>query len=246
VPTDRFYSLCEWNPPTLRRRLDLRGIGSLGLSGDGRTVVVKADSSTALILQKDAVWPRVLSHLHVECVAVSRDGTRAALSGHTHGINLVELPGGKILRTLKRHPGAVYALNFSAEGKRLLSAARTRPPVESMRLRIDGKDEKEPPPTPDDTVRVWDVDTGAELRRWEQKADAATLSADGRVMLAGCDDGKVRRLAVDTADELPPVAAHPGAVTAVAVSFPITAARRHWLSPPTGNAWHPPEPTAQS
>jgi len=217
VSADRWYTLCVWDPPALRRRLDLRSVGSLGLGGDGRTMALTVNPGTVLILDPAAGGPRVLTQAFVECVAVSRDGTRAALGRGGHGIDLVELPGGKTLRTLKEHPGTVYALSFSADGKRLLSAARTRPRAEGWQeLRPDGQVEE--PPPPDDTVRVWDAETGRELRRWERKAAAAALSADGRVMLAGCEDGKVRRLSADTGDELPPVAAHPGAVTAVAVS----------------------------
>jgi WD40 repeat protein len=215
VSVDRWYSLCVWNPPDLRHRLDLRPVGPLGLSGDGRTAVVTVSPGIVLTFDPAAGQPRVLTQDFVECVAVSRDGTLAALSRAGHGIDLAEFPG-KTLRTMPGHPGAVYALAFSADGKRLLSAYRTRPQGPMM-LKMRPGGEAEPPPPADDTLRVWETETGKELRRWERAAAAAALSADGKVILAGCDDGKVRRLEVDTGEELPALTL-PGAITSVAVS----------------------------
>jgi WD40 repeat protein len=130
--------------------------------------------------------------------------------GVFNGIELIDVASGKVRRTLTGHTGQPYALEFSADGRRLLSATRTRLIKHNYGRTVAVQ--------PDNTIRVWDVTTGAELRRWERLAECAALSPGGKMVLAGCADGRIRRMKVETGEELDPLEAHAGGVIAVAVS----------------------------
>src|SRR5262249_28165705 len=109
---------------------------------------------------------------HVGAVAFSPDETLLA-TGEWNLVRLWDLATGKELRRLTGHAGYVvsggkpsWALVFSRDGKRLLSA--------SGRSGDQYQD-----------VKVWDLETGKEIfnSKWEQKSPGATLSADGEVVV---------------------------------------------------------------
>lgn len=214
VSADRAYSVCVWGGGDLRERFDVRFVQSLSVTADGRTAVVTADGGVTLLLDLAAGTRRTLEPYRTYRSAVSPDGTRAALSRFGDVIEVVSLPDAKVIHTLTGHTGDLYALGFSADGKRLLSAAKTRERGPELRL----PDRDPPPIVPDDTVRVWDVATGKELRRWGQAAESAALTADGALVLAGCADGKVRRLEVDTGEQAAPLEVGGAPVRFVAAS----------------------------
>jgi WD40 repeat protein len=209
VSADQSYSVCAWNIPSLRHRFDVRFAKSLGLSGNGRTAIVTSRHYSTLLLDLDEETRRVLKPYRSEYSAISRDGKLAAV-GVFNGIELIDVASGKVRRTLTGHTGQPYALEFSADGRRLLSATRTRLIKHNYGRTVAVQ--------PDNTIRVWDVTTGAELRRWERLAECAALSPGGKMVLAGCADGRIRRMKVETGEELDPLEAHAGGVIAVAVS----------------------------
>lgn len=209
MSADQSYSICAWSIPSLRHRFDVRFARSLGLSGDGRTAIVTSHHYSTLLLHLDEKTRRVLKPYRSEYSAISRDGRLAAVSV-LNGIELIDTASGEVRGKLTGHRGEPYALSFSADGRRLLSATKTR----IIHQPFGGP--KHGPP--DDTIRVWDVATGKELRRWELAAGCAVLSPGGRMILAGSVDGHVRRMRVDTGEELDTLEAHVGGVVAVAVS----------------------------
>ena len=57
----------------------------------------------------------------------------------------------------------------------------------------------------DETLRLWDLETGAELRRFEgheARVTSVTVLADGRRALSGSDDRTLRLWDLDTGAEL--------------------------------------------
>jgi WD40 repeat protein len=209
VSADKLYSVCAWLVPGLFHRCEVRFPRSLGLSGNGRTAIITSQHFSTLVVDLEQQTEKVLKPSRSEHSAISRDGKLAAV-GVLNDIELVDVVSGEVRGKLTGHTGQPYALEFSADGRRLLSATRTR--------LIKHNDGRTVAVQPDNTIRVWDVTTGAELRRWERLAECAALSPGGRMVLAGCADGRIRRMKVETGEELEPLSAHAGGVRAVAVS----------------------------
>jgi WD40 repeat protein/class 3 adenylate cyclase len=70
-------------------------------------------------------------------------------------------------------------------------------------------------------MRLWDVETGEELRSFEGHTAAIFMiaaSADGRQALTGSQDGTIRLWDLETGEELCQILAHAGGVMAVALS----------------------------
>ena len=69
-------------------------------------------------------------------------------------------------------------------------------------------------------MRLWDLETGAELRRFEGHEDgvtSVTVLADGRRALSGSDDRTLRLWDLETGAELRRFEGHESAVTSVTV-----------------------------
>lgn len=96
----------------------------------------------------------------------------------------------------KGHTAAVTTLAFSADGATLISTGLDK----TVRLWDAGK------ATPTKAVPVGDVPT------------CAALSGDGRWLVVGCEDGKVRVLSVSSGDEVAVCAGHTDAVTFVGIT----------------------------
>ncbi|HEU5100496.1 MAG TPA: protein kinase [Roseiflexaceae bacterium] len=101
------------------------------------------------------------------------------------------------LRRLSGHTDALYAVAFSPDGKQALTAGA------------------------DETVQVWDVASGQELRQCKCYPDSVisvTFSPDGRQALTGSDYGIVRLWDTTTGQELRRFEGHFGAVSSVQFS----------------------------
>jgi serine/threonine protein kinase/Flp pilus assembly protein TadD/thioredoxin-related protein len=111
------------------------------------------------------------------------------------GTSKINAPSGKV-RGLRGHGQAVIDnVIFSPNGRLILSSAY------------------------DNSVRLWDADTGQELRRLEGHkglVPALAFSADGRQILTGGSDQTIRLWDVATAKELRQFKGHTGSVRSVA------------------------------
>ena len=73
----------------------------------------------------------------------------------------------------------------------------------------------------DNTVRLWDVQTGEQLRTLEGHTDGVTsvaFSPDGNTLASGSDDNTVRLWDVQTGEQLRTLEGHTGSVNSVAFS----------------------------
>jgi len=98
----------------------------------------------------------------IHCLAASPDGARFA-TGSWDKTAKVWDADGRLLHTLSGHPGIVIRVAFSADGRRLASVS-------------------------DQAVKLWDVNTGREVRMFEEKGIqlfGLALSPDGRLLATG-------------------------------------------------------------
>ncbi len=109
----------------------------------------------------------------VEAVAFSRDGRRALSGGHDQSVRLWDVASGKELRRLDGHQDRVTSVVFSPDGRRAISA---------------GGNYNSSKGAADASIRVWDLATGKELRRFNEGEKVAVmhiaLAPNGRRVLS--------------------------------------------------------------
>jgi WD40 repeat protein len=193
----RGQSLCE------------QGEVSRGLHWLARSIEEAPESSSALreaIEQNLAAWggqwkrPRAVLHHDsmVYAVALSPDGKRAVTGNHNGIVRFWSAETGEPLDLTVKLAGAIYGLQFSRDGRRLLIRA-------------------------DQVVHLCDVDGGkllCRLETGETPVHLAILSPDGRRVATGARDGSVQVFAAETGKPSGPRGAHesPGGVNSLAFS----------------------------
>jgi WD40 repeat protein len=102
-------------------------------------------------------------------IAVSSDGNWLATGDHDGRINLVQLPIGKTIKTLRAGPQAVECLQFSPHSSRLLSASE------------------------DHVIRIWDLADGSRFAEAGTNSAATALAwlDDGQQFASGTCDGLI-------------------------------------------------------
>ena len=134
--------------------------------------------------------------------------------GLKHDVVLLDAITGIRTSVFCGHTGSILSLAFSQDGTLLMSGSE------------------------DETVRIWDVQTGGVIRTFDRHRattafipdpspySAASLSSDGAIVALGTDDGTVRLCGVQTG-ECNSIKIHSGSVKAIEFS-PINP--RHFIS----------------
>ena len=106
-------------------------------------------------------------------------------------------PGGPLLRTLEGHVNWVHSVVLTADGRRAVSGSR------------------------DNTLKVWDLETGQLLRTLKGHADdvrLVTLTVDGRRAVSGSDDKTLKVWDLKTGQLLRTLEGHTDVVRSVALT----------------------------
>jgi WD40 repeat protein len=228
VAVDHSGSVHVWDTADGRRRklpLTIRQQGPSYVqtsvtSPDGRLLALPDERQLRLWnLQSDkeeAAFATSLSGLRI--AVFSPDGTRLAVAGVEPEAQILSVPKGEVLVTLRRHTRQVNAVNFSPDGSRIVTASEDR----SVRLWDAATGELQTVLGgakgvghtqavfaavfhPDGTriatggrdrgVRIWDTATGEELVRLAGHTDYVfrlAFSPDGATLVSGSGDGTVR------------------------------------------------------
>jgi WD40 repeat protein/GTPase SAR1 family protein len=224
--------------PTEQQALTLAGhtgsVYGVALSGDGRRALSGAGNGTVRVWDVESGrCVRVLrGHAgNVLGVALSHDGLRA-ISGSEDGMMCVwNTETGRCERVLEGHADDVWGVALGQAERRALSlhskrlrrnervAEEHRVAVLSVALSGDGRHALSG--SLDNTMRMWDVETGRCERVLAGHTDSVwsvALSRDGRRGLSGSDDRTVRVWDVRTGRCEHVLEGHTGRVKSVALS----------------------------
>ncbi|MCA2689081.1 MAG: hypothetical protein IM467_09265, partial [Microcystis sp. M137S2] len=108
------------------------------------------------------------------------DGKTLVSGSWDNTIKLWNVETGQEIRTLKGHDSVVSSVNFSPDGKTLVSSA-------------------------DKTIKLWDVETGQEIRTLKGHDDSVysvNFSSDGKTLVSGSEDNTIKLWNVETGQEI--------------------------------------------
>jgi len=150
---------------------------SLAFGGTaGRAFVVALDAPSAHIVE-------LVGHTNdVHSVNFSSDGARIVTASRDKTVRVFDVADGRELAVCTAHTGSVAEARFLRDGAWILT--RSAQPVRGSTTRES-----------DDTKRIFDARTGAELRMFAGSpamAPAIDATADGRWIVAACEDGSVQ------------------------------------------------------
>jgi WD40 repeat protein len=192
---------------TLRGPQPLGQIVALAFTPDDKQLVTGGMLLVLWDVRTRAAYRFAAPAVFIYSVAVSPNGG-FLLSGAADGsVRLWSLKTHREVRPFRGHTSRVAQVGFSADGKRAFT-------VSGWKI-VGGKAE----PGEDDTVRVWEVSTGKQLKRIDSTNGAfecGALSPDGRLLATGGPDAVVRLWDLESGREVTAFRGHRSMVTSVA------------------------------
>jgi WD40 repeat protein len=185
---------------------------------DGR-LLATAGEVGAIRLWRTQTWEEAGTFLGPPValsLSFSADGKTLAAAGDHHTVRLWDVPAGKVRFTFAdREFGPIYSVALSPDGTRLAAPFRRGVTVWDAAsgrelLRLDGQDARAVAFSPDGQVlavggggliHLCRARNGGVFRRFDRqegRVQALAFSPDGRSLLSGHDDGKVRLWEVAT------------------------------------------------
>ena len=187
-------------------------VWSVYWSTDGEHVVSGSADGTARVWHaeshKTVLGPIKTGHEYVHAVANSPDRTKIATGGYNeNGIKIWDSKTGELLTTIE-HEDSVYSLAWTSDQKKLISGSNDG----SIRIFntkwqeiaiLEGhqdvvyaislfhNDRFVASASWDRTARLWNLDTNLQVGpplQHEEGVNGAAISADGRLLVTGCED----------------------------------------------------------
>lgn len=195
--TVRFWDLK--NGTETKRLTHPKDVNAVLMSRDGNTLLTGCDDKMVRLWNAGTGEEirRFAGHGdYVLCVAFSPDYRLVASGSRDRTIRIYELTTGQTLQSMQNLPSEVPAIAFTADGRYLLSCG-------------------------DDFVRLWDVGTGKEVRRFEGhtgRISHLALSPDGRRFLTASEDKTIRLWDLAGGKEIARLQGHTDHVLCVAFS----------------------------
>ena len=195
-------------------------VNAVAFSSDGTRVASGSgtvfDSSDNSVKVWDAAIGAELATLRghklsVHTVAYSPDGTRIVSGARDWILKVWDVASGKELTTLRGHTNDVNAAAYSPDGTRIVSGSKSSV-VPAVTLYG---------PSSDDTLKVWDAASGAELANLADHTHevyAVDYSPDGSRIVSGSSDKTLKIWDAGTGEELATLSGHMGRVQAAAYS----------------------------
>jgi WD40 repeat protein len=200
-----------WDTATGAEVMTLRGhtdkVFGMAISPDGKRIASCSEDITIKVW--DAVTGAELMTLRghsswIWSVAFSPDGKRLVSGSSDKTIKVWDLSTGNELMTIRGHERMIGSVSFSPDGRRIVSGSK------------DWTLEEEPW---NQTIKVWDAATGAELMTLPGHYDfvnSIDISPDGKRIISGSRDIKVWDAA--TGEEIMTLRGHKLVVAEVAFS----------------------------
>jgi WD40 repeat protein len=221
------YTVRVWNAKTGDERYALHGhkgvVHCLAISPDGRWIVSGSGDQTVRI------WDAITGQEHrcvkttraVQSVGFSPDGHSIVYAGSIDGTISVWATGaGEEIRRLDGHFLNVRGVAFSPNGRSVVCATHDTVWREHRgTFSEDGLPMESP--ASDDAVRLWDVETGHEVRRFrghKSTIHCVAFSPDGRWIVSGASDKTVVVWNAKTGAPIRRLHGHKSAVNSVAFS----------------------------
>jgi WD40 repeat protein len=181
-------------PPGKRKKLQPDEIAVIKGWIDAGAPPPKEPVKVARRLSVPKITPTVPPVRSIQALAFSNGQKLIAVARYAE-VDLVSSESRSVVRTLQGHRGAVNAVAFSADGRRLAAA--------SGEPALFGE------------VRLWDPSDGSLIRTFEGHSDAlysVAISPDGKVLATGSYDQKIKLWGIQTGKELQTLSAHNGAI----------------------------------
>jgi WD40 repeat protein len=149
----------------------------------------------------------------VNGIAITPDGRRAVSASGDNTLRVWDLGTGRSLSTLQGHSTSVNGVAITPDGRGAVSASG------EVTLKLY---ERDAVPAPgDNTLRVWDLESGQSLRTLEghsDKVNAVAITPDGRRAVSASDDCTLRVWDLESGQNLRTLEGHRDLVRGVAIT----------------------------
>ncbi len=159
--------------------------------------------------QQQAVFVQLGHSTTITSVAISPNGQYVLSGSMDKTLKLWEVKSGREVRTFKGHTTEVQAVAFSPDGRYVVSGSLDTGMLVFGIMSMDK------------SLRLWDVNTGHEVRTFEGHlygVSSVAFSPDGRYVVSGNWDKTLKLWDVNTGHEVRTFTGHSGVVNSVAFS----------------------------